>query len=91
MLPRAATPACAMAGAPWEHACRMPEWGKGHGRVGQNVPTAVQSAEAYDDRTLRRKEVPKLSRSAIDKRRVPRDGPMHRVRREGRKHWSRAR
>jgi hypothetical protein len=73
MVPRTATPESATADAPWEHAGRLTSWEEGHGRGGQNVPTAVQSAEAYDDRTLRRKAEARLCRwSVIDKRRSPR-------------------
>jgi hypothetical protein len=54
MVPRAATPQAAKAGAPWEHAGRMTSWEEGHGRGEQNLPTSVQSADADDDRAMLR-------------------------------------
>ena len=77
MVPRAATPESTKEGAPWEHAGRLTYWEEGHGRGEQNLPTVVQSADAYDDRAMLRKEKPRLCRwSVIDKRRSQRDAQI---------------
>src|SRR6266850_8114008 len=77
MVPRAATPESAKEGASWEHTRRMTYGEEGHGRGEQNVPTTVQSADAYDDRAM----LPRYwlvfdSRRVLGHRRGPRRAVM---------------
>ena len=75
------------ADAPWKWARREVGKEEGHVQGEQNLPTERPSADAYDDRAMLGNDKPRLCRwSALDQRRAQHDGPMPRVRREGRVH-----